>query len=52
MAAWGHAGMAAVPAEITEEKLQEKGKLSLNLDGSIVNSSSSLSHDHEVRSTS
>lgn len=26
MAAWGHAGMAAVPAEITEEKLQEKGK--------------------------
>ena len=27
MAAWGHPGMAAVPAEITEEKLQEKGKL-------------------------
>lgn len=26
MAAWGHPGMAAVPAEITEEKLQEKGK--------------------------
>ena len=27
MATWGHPGMAAVPAEITEEKLQEKGKL-------------------------
>ena len=27
MTAWGHPGMAAVPAEITEEKLQEKGKL-------------------------
>ena len=26
MAAWVHPGMAAVPAEITEEKLQEKGK--------------------------
>ena len=26
MAAWGHPGMAALPAEITEEKLQEKGK--------------------------
>lgn len=26
MAAWGHAGMAAVPAEITEEKLQEKAR--------------------------
>lgn len=27
MAAWGHPGMPALPAEITEEKLQEKGKL-------------------------
>ncbi|KAM7446265.1 Pre-mRNA-processing-splicing factor8 [Porites harrisoni] len=26
MAAWGHPGMAAVPAEITEEKLQEKAR--------------------------
>ena len=29
MAAWGHPGMAAVPAEITEEKLQEKGKIAV-----------------------
>ena len=29
MAAWGHPGMAALPAEITEEKLQEKGKHTL-----------------------